>query len=237
MPKQVASAPSRIAGATLRAGTAANAESRRTVLMPPPRAEPHDAVGPGLQLRAVRDQEDGAPGEQALDGRGDDLGARRVEIGGRLVQDHERGVAEECARERDPPDLAGRERPAAVADDRLVAVRQPAHEAVGAGLGGRLAHGRVRRAGVAQADVVGDRPAEERRPLRDPGHLRPPGSRIALREVDPADGHAPGGRLRQEQEQRRDRALPRPARARQRDRLARLELEVEVGDRRRGRVG
>ena len=63
------------------------------------------------------------PSPQPLDRRADELGALGVEVRGRLVEDDERRVAQERARERDPLALAGRERPAAVADDRLVAVR------------------------------------------------------------------------------------------------------------------
>ena len=40
----------------------------------------------------------------------------RVEVGGRLVEHHERRIAQERARQRDPPPLAGGQRPAAVAD-------------------------------------------------------------------------------------------------------------------------
>ena len=47
-----------------------------------------------------------------------------IEIRGRLVEDEQRRVAQERAGERDPPPLARRERPAAVADHRLVAERQ-----------------------------------------------------------------------------------------------------------------
>jgi hypothetical protein len=47
------------------------------------RLEPDHAVGPRLQLGSMRDEEDGAPGEQALDRRAHRLGARRVEVGGR----------------------------------------------------------------------------------------------------------------------------------------------------------
>ena len=46
----------------------------------------------------------------------DDRHAGRIQIGGRLVEDHERGVPQEGSREPDPPTLAGRQPPLTVAD-------------------------------------------------------------------------------------------------------------------------
>ena len=61
---------------------------------------------------------------------GDGLGDRRlgvgIEVGGRLVEDDEVGVAEERARDRDPLALAAAQPDAVLADRRLVAVRQVA---------------------------------------------------------------------------------------------------------------
>jgi hypothetical protein len=45
----------------------------------------------------VSDQEHGAPVPQTLDRLGDDVGANRVEVGRRLVEYHERRVAQKCA--------------------------------------------------------------------------------------------------------------------------------------------
>jgi hypothetical protein len=44
------------------------------------------------QLGAVRDQEHGPTGLQPTDSLGDDADAGRIEVGGRLVEDHERRV-------------------------------------------------------------------------------------------------------------------------------------------------
>ena len=96
----------------------------------------------------MSDEQDGPTAEQPYHGLAHGLGARRVEVGGRLVQDDERGVAEERPREGDPPDLPRGERPAAVTDDGLVAAGQPTNEAVGACLRGGLADGRVRGRGA-----------------------------------------------------------------------------------------
>ena len=68
----------------------------------PPALEPYDAVSPGGKLRAVGDEEHRASLPQPFDRLADELGAVRIEVGGGLVEDHERRVAEERARERDP---------------------------------------------------------------------------------------------------------------------------------------
>src|SRR5262249_43771656 len=70
------------------------------------------------------------------------------------------------------------------------AVRERVDEAVGAGERGRGADGLLVGLGVAEADVVRDRAAEECRVLRHPRELPPPGVRVAGPEGDPADGHA-----------------------------------------------
>ena len=84
------------------------------------------------------------PPLQPSDGVGDDRDALGVEVGGRLVEDDERRVAQERAREPDPAALAGRQRALAVPDQRGVAERQRADEVVRARPGGR------RRAPVAR---------------------------------------------------------------------------------------
>ncbi len=147
-----------------------------------------DAVGVLDQLRAVRDEQDGAARSQALDGLGDDVGARPVEVGGRLVEDHERRVAQERPRQCDAPALAGGERAATVADDRLVAARQRPHEAVGACEHGRVPNLRRRRRPASPSLMLSrDGAAEEGRVLRYPGDLAAPEVGAALEQVDAAD--------------------------------------------------
>ena len=51
---------------------------------------------------------------------------RRVDRGGRVVEDQDPRVDDERARDRDPLALAARERDPALADHRVVAVRQRA---------------------------------------------------------------------------------------------------------------
>ena len=148
-----------------------------------PSAQVHDPVGSRGELRAMDDQEHRPVGAQAFDRLAHELGARRVEVGGRLVEDHERRIAEERAGERDPLGLSSRERPPAVADQRLVAVRKLADETVGAGQPRRVGDVAIAGARVPEADVVRDGATEERRVLRHPGDLRAPGRGRARTEI------------------------------------------------------
>ena len=73
---------------------------------------------------------------------------RGVDRGGRVVEDQDPRVDDERARDREPLALAARERDAALADHRLVAVGQPLDELVRLGEPRRLADllvGRLRR--------------------------------------------------------------------------------------------
>ncbi len=82
---------------------------------------------------------------------------------------------------------------------------------------------------ISEPDVVGDRAAEKRRPLRQPGDVPPPLPRIAGGEVGARDCHSSRGRLSEFQEERGDGALAAAALADERDGLAGAELEVEQG--------
>ena len=175
----------------------------------------------------MRDEEEGASLPQALDSRADELGALGIEIRRRLVEDDEGRVAQERARERDPLQLAGGKWAAAVSDDGLVPVGQLVDECVGSGERRRGPDIAVRRAVASEPDVVGHGAAEQGRPLRHPGDLRPPGGRVAGREIDGPHGRAAARRLHQPEEQRGDRALAAPARADERHRLAGRELEID----------
>ena len=121
MPKPTASAPSATDERDAARGHAGEGDQparafrscrRRRGSTIRPSCEPYDPVGPRGELGAVGDQQHRAPGPKPLDRLADELGALRIEVGGRLVEDHERRVAEERARERDPL-AAGRPRAAA----------------------------------------------------------------------------------------------------------------------------
>src|SRR5206468_8820992 len=132
-------------------------------------------VAVGRELGTVRDQQRRAAAAEAVDRRGDAIRALRVEMGGRLVEDQQGSVDEERACQREPARLAGRERPSPIAYHGLVALGQGLDEAVRARERSDRAYPFEARGGIAEADVLGHRSPQERRPLRQPRKLPPPG--------------------------------------------------------------
>ena len=106
--------------------------------------------------------------EAALD-RG--LGAC-VDRRGRVVEDQDPRVGEERAGDRDPLALAARERQAALADQRLVAVGEALDEAVRLRAARRGLDLLARRVGVRVGDVLGHRGGEQEAVVGDEGDLR-----------------------------------------------------------------
>ena len=114
-----------------------------------------DAVAGQHGREAVRDDERGAPLHQALERGLHQRLALGVERGGGLVEQQQRRVAQDRARDRDALALAARQRHAALADRRVVALRQALDELVGKRLLGRAPHVGVGRLRPAEPDVVG----------------------------------------------------------------------------------
>ena len=110
---------------------------------------------------AVRDDDGGAVAQDALDGPLDELLGLGVDGAGRLVEDEERRVEGERAREGDELLLADREPRAALAHLGLEALGQALDEAVGVHLARGPADALVRDFRAPEADVAFDRPAEE----------------------------------------------------------------------------
>src|SRR6185295_1872077 len=151
--------------------------------------------------------QDGVAVPEPFDGVAHELRALRVEVRGRLVEYDERRVAKERARKREPASLPGRERAAPVSDHRVVAVRKCLHELVGAGGDGGGADLLLGGPGARQADVLRNGAVEDRRALRNPGELPPPGLGVAVREIDAGDAQTSGGGIGEPEEQARDGAL------------------------------
>ena len=91
---------------------------------------------------------------------------RRVDRGGRVVEDEDARVDREGARDRDPLPLPARERDAALADHRVVALRQPLDELVRLREPRDALDLRVRQLRQAERDVLAHRGGEEERVLR-----------------------------------------------------------------------
>ncbi len=95
-----------------------------------------------------------------------------VEVGGRLVEQQQRRVAQERAGQRDPLALPRGQPGAAVAEHRVQAVGQLAHGVCQAGRGDRRPDLIGRCVGATEAHVLGDRRVEQMRSLGHPRQAR-----------------------------------------------------------------
>ena len=130
-----------------------------------PAFDDRDTVGERDRRRAVGDHERRAA-RHHLGQRGADLVLlRRVDRRGRVVEDQHLRVGEDGARDRDPLPLAAREREAALAEHRLVPLRQALDELRGAGEPRGAADLLVVGVGDREADVAADGVAEQERLL------------------------------------------------------------------------
>ncbi len=151
-----------------------------------------------------------------------------IHRGERFVQDEDGGIAQEGARDRDPLALAAGEPDAALAHDRLVALRQPRDELLRiGGAGGRRELGR-RGARLAHTEVLRDRAVEEIGVL---AHHRDEAAELIegeVAQVVAADHDAPPLRVVEAEEEPGDGGLARAARPHDADALPRLDLEGEI---------
>ena len=235
-PRMTVRAPSAAASAARGRGASARASRRPRVAVTPPTCAGTATAAPASR-RTMRSACATTSGRWAMssmvrpapsrgDGAAHVLDAGGIEIGRRLVEDDERRIAQEGARQPDPPALARRQRPPAVAHDGPVAAGQRADEGVGTGECGGGAHRAVGRR-PPEPDVVGDAAAHERGVLRHPRDEPAPLVGPAAREVDAADRDAAGRRLQEAEQERRHGALAGAALADERHRLAGRQLEVE----------
>ena len=97
------------------------------------------------------------------------------------------GLIEQRAGDRHALALAARERVAALADDRVVAVGQPDDELVGVGRLRRSDDLFDRRVGLAVGDVVADRDREEERLVEDEADVGPQALERVLAHVASVD--------------------------------------------------
>ena len=212
-------------------------------------AEPHQLVeGPALDDAAalehqdaggvadggepVRDHEGGAAFHH-LGERGLHLGlGQRVERARRLVENEDRRILEQRARDREALALAAGEQPAAFAGIGLEAFRIAFDDVERLrALAGR-AHLLLGRIGLADAQVLGDRAIEQQHLLEHDADVA-----AQARQREPANVHAVDlhhARLRIEDavQQRERRRFAGAGRADQRDGLAGQRGEAQVGDRR-----
>jgi hypothetical protein len=128
--------------------------------------EDDDLVSELRRGDAMRDEERRAPLQHLAQPR-EDLGFRaRVHGGETVVEEEDRRIHGERARDRGALPLSAGEVDAALAEKRLEAVRQRFDLGKDARVRGGLRQARVVRRAAAEADVLADRVAEEERVLR-----------------------------------------------------------------------
>jgi len=144
-----------------------------------------------------------------------------------LVEDQDRCVAQQRARNREPLPLPARQIDAALADDGLIPVRQMPDEFMRVGVARRLfqlGRGRIR---LAEPQILLDRAMEQVGVLVHDGDQAAQRLGIECADVLPAHPHRPGLRIEQAQQQARDRGFPGAARADDADLLAGRDGEGE----------
>ena len=157
-----------------------------------------------------------------------------VEVGGGLVEDQERRVAQERPGQGQPLALTGRQARPALAQHGVEALGQPVDQVGEAGVVHRPADPLGRGVGPAEGDVVGQGPGEQVGSLGDPGHLGPPRVGVQVGQIERADPDSARGRTDEAQHHLEQGRLPAAARAGQGHDLARGDGEVDPVE---GRLG
>src|SRR5882672_3951982 len=133
--------------------------------------EDQNAVELAHRRQTVGDDERRAAPHQRFHGVLDQGLRLAVETRGGFIQDQDRRIGQEGARNRDPLALAAGELDAALADQRGIALWQPLDEGVGMGQPRRRFDLHRRGVGPPISDVLGQRAVEEQRFLLHDRHL------------------------------------------------------------------
>ena len=171
------------------------------------------------------DEERRPPLRQPLQSLHDQCFGLGVERRGRLVQDHDGGVFEDRPGDRQSLALTARQRRAALADHRVVALWQTADELVGVGHLGRLSDPPRRGPRSPVGDVLRHRQRQDEGILQHDGYLLAQARQCHRPHVDPVDRYQPSPSVVEAGYQRHQRRLPRPGASYQCDRLPGTSLE------------
>ena len=123
-------------------------------------------VGERDQGGPMGDDDDGPVAGELDEGVGDDVLGERVEVGGRLVEQHPGPVAEHDPGEGEAGPLTGGQGRAVLAERGVETLRELADALLEGDPAEHLPDGGVVGVGGAEAHVVGDAAADEERPLR-----------------------------------------------------------------------
>ena len=152
----------------------------------------------------------------------------RVHRGQHVVQDEERRIRHQRARQRHPLALTAREREAALADHRVPTAGQRAQIVRQPGGPGHRLQALRARALVGQSHVVAERAREEEGLLRHVAHRPPKRAEREVEHVVPADPHRAARRLVEAAQQRAQRGLAAARRAHHRHHRPRRHRERHV---------
>ena len=190
--------------------------------------EHEDLVGVDHGRKAVRDDQRRAVPRDFGEARLDLALGLRVERRGRLVEDQDLRGLQNDPRDRDALLLAAREFEAALADDRVVSVRQRRDKVVNARVAGGLLDLGAAGAGPSVGDVVEDRVVEQHRILRhDPDRA----AQTVLRDIPDVlavDLDRAGLRIVEAEQQPRDRRFAGAARPDDREFRPRRHREIDI---------
>ena len=124
-------------------------------------------------MKAVRDHQRRAPFDELAHRILHETLRFRVECGGRFIEQNDRSIPDQCARDRDALALPTGELRALLADMGVVSGRKPGDELVGMGGLCRRDDFLFSGADTAERDVVADAAVEKKNVLADIGDLSP----------------------------------------------------------------
>ncbi len=176
----------------------------------------------------VRDDERGAAAGERFERLLHQALARRVERARRLVEQQDRPVGEQRARNREPLALSARERHAALAELGVERLRQALDEFERMRLLAGALHFFQARLRTPVADVFRHARGEDHRVLRHHGDQPAQRDRIHAAHVDAVDPHAARLRIVEPEEQREHGRLPGARGADERDPLALRDPQREA---------
>ena len=197
-------------------------------------AQEDHPVGEADRGQAIGDHHQG--GRELAPESAQDLGFDRgVHRAGRIVQDQQPWLAHQRPGQRHPLTFAARQREPALADDRVVALRQRTDEPIARRDRGGVDHLVVIGAGV-EGDVGSNAVGEQEALLEDHGHGRTQRRDVHLAQVDATDLDVAGVGVDEANHQLGEGALADARGADDRHRLPGQHLEVHAFQHRHGGV-
>src|SRR5205814_4802514 len=182
--------------------------------------EDQDPVRALDRRQPVRDHDRRAATHQTVKGLLNEEFALVVERAGGLVEEKDPGVAKDRPGDGDALPLSDRQPDAALADDRLHALRHSRDELGGVRGSGRILDLRLRRVEPPVANVLADRVAEKDRLLRHDRDLLAERTQRDFADVSPIDAHPTTDRVVEAADEIHERRLAGARRTDERGRLA-----------------